>query len=137
MSEENNVNILSLIESASKNIEMNDLDSFLATLSKYERLMDKFISIYNRLDRSGVIPVILRWVGKKTEIDVDKPISNPLTMIASTATHKAFFEMMNELSEKDIRAIHEQILLSKAMMEIDKNAAKREDGGDIRAEGDG
>jgi len=135
--DESNVNILGLIESAGKNIEINDLDSFLATLSKYERLMDKFISIYNRLDRSGVIPVILRWVGKKTEIDVDKPISNPLTMIASTATHKAFFEMMNELSEKDIRAIHEQILLSKAMMEIDKNAAKREDGGDIRAEGDG
>ena len=137
MSEENNVNILGLIESASKNIEMNDLDSFLATLSKYERLMDKFISIYNRLDRSGVIPVILRFVGKKAEIDVDKPISNPLTVIAATATHKAFFEMMNELSEKDIRAIHEQILLSKAMMEVDKNAPKREDSRDTGAERNG
>ncbi|RLF97020.1 hypothetical protein DRN58_09275 [Thermococci archaeon] len=119
---EDSVNILGLIESAGKNIEISDLDSFLATLSKYERLMDKFISIYNRLDRSGVIPVVLRIIGKKAEVDVDKPINNPLIVIASSATHKAFFEMMNDLNEKDVRAIHEQILLSKAMMEINNHA---------------
>ena len=137
MSEENNVNILGLIESASKNIEVNDLDSFLATLSKYERLLDKVMSIYNRLDRSGVIPVILRIVGKKAEIDIDKPISNPLNIVAKSAVHKAFFEMMNDLSEEDIKAIHEQIILSKAMMEMDKNATKGKNSRDIRTERDG
>lgn len=137
MSEENNVNILGLIESASKNIEVNDLDSFLSTLSKYERLLDKVMSIYNRLDRSGVIPVILRIVGKKAEIDVDKPITNPLNIVAKSAVHKAFFEMMNDLSEEDIKAIHEQIILSKAMMEMDKNVTKGKNSRDIRTERDG
>ena len=113
--------ILKLIEGASKNVDINDLDSFLATLSKYERLMDKFMGIYARLERSGVIPVILRIIGKKAEIEVDKPITNPLNIIAKSSTHKALFELLNELPESDIRAIHEQILLSKAMMEQKQN----------------
>ena len=135
---EDSVNILGLIESAGKNIEINDLDGLLSTLSKYERLLDKFISIYNRLDRSGVIPVILRWVGKKTEIDVDKPIVNPLNIVAKTATHRAFYEFLNDIEEKDIKELHKQILLSISMMELNeksKNQApqskeKEELGGD-------
>jgi len=122
---EDSVNILGLIESAGKNIEINDLDGLLSTLSKYERLLDKFISIYNRLDRSGVIPVILRWVGKKTEIDVDKPIVNPLNIVAKTATHRAFFEFLNDIEEKDIKELHKQILLSISMMEINNQAPQK------------
>ena len=109
--------ILKLIEGASKNVDINDLDSFLATLSKYERLMDKFMGIYARLERSGVIPVILRIIGKKAEIDVDKPITNPLNIVAKSSTHKALYELLNELPEPDVRAIHEQILIAKAQME--------------------
>jgi len=121
---EDKANILGLINEASKGMDINDLDSFLATLSKYERLLDKFMAIYSRLDRSGVIPVILRVIGKKAEIDVDKPITNPLNVVAKTATHKALFEMLNEVGEADIRAIHEQIVLAKAQLQ---KGAKDED----------
>jgi len=110
-------NLLGLINEASKSMDISDLDSFLSTLSKYERLLDKFMAIYSRLDRSGVITVILRVIGKKTDIDVDKPITNPLNVVAKTATHKALFEMLNEVGEADIRAIHEQIILAKAQLE--------------------
>ncbi len=116
------VDMLKILSEGAKNIEASDLDSFLATLSKYERLLDKFIGIYNRLDRSGVIPVILRIVGKKAEIDVDKPISNPLNIVAKSATHRAFFEFLNELDEHDVREIHKQILLSISMIEINEKA---------------
>ena len=116
------INMLKVLSEEAKNIEVNDLDSFLATLSKYERLLDKFIGIYNRLDRSGVIPVALRILGKKAEIDVDKPIVNPLSIIAKSATHRAFFEFLNDIPEKDIKELHKQILLSMAMMEINNQA---------------
>jgi len=120
MSEE--VDMLKVLSEGAKNIEINDLDSFLATLSKYERLLDKFIGIYNRLDRSGVIPVVLRVIGKKAEIDVDKPIVNPLNIVARSATHRAFFEFLNDFEEKDIKELHKQILLSISMMEINNQA---------------
>ena len=116
---EERASILELINEASKNMDVNDLDSCLATLSIYERLLDKFMGIYARLDRSGVIPVILRIIGKKTDIDVDKPITNPLNVVAKTATHKALYEMLNEVDEKDIRTIHEQIILAKAQLQND------------------
>ena len=120
MSEE--VDMLKVLSEGAKNIEVNDLDSFLATLSKYERLLDKFIGIYNRLDRSGVIPVALRILGKKAEIDVDKPIVNPLSIIAKSATHRAFYEFLNDIPEKDIK----EILLSMAMMEINNQAPQKQ-----------
>ncbi len=116
------VDMLKILSEGAKNIEASDLDSFLATLAKYERLLDKFIGIYNRLDRSGVIPVILRVVGKRAQIDVDKPIVNPLSIVARTATHRAFFEFLNDLDERDVREIHKQILLSISMMEINEKA---------------
>jgi len=124
MSEE--VDMLKVLSEGAKNIEVNDLDSFLATLSKYERLLDKFIGIYNRLDRSGVIPVALRILGKKAEIDVDKPIVNPLSIIAKSATHRAFYEFLNDIPEKDIKELHKQILLSMAMMEINNQAPQKQ-----------
>jgi len=116
------IDMLRVLSEGAKNIEVNDLDSFLATLSKYERLLDKFIGIYNRLDRSGVIPVVLRVIGKKAEIDVDKPIVNPLSIVAKSATHRAFFEFLNELNEKDIRELHKQILISISMMELNEKS---------------
>jgi len=119
------INMLKVLSEGAKNIEINDLDSFLATLSKYERLFDKFIGIYNRLDRSGVIPVVLRVIGKKAEIDVDKPIVNPLSIVAKSATHRAFFEFLNDIPEKDIKELHKQILLSMAMMEINNQAPQK------------
>ena len=119
------INMLKVLSEGAKNIEINDLDSFLATLSKYERLLDKFIGIYNRLDRSGVIPVVLRVIGKKAEIDVDKPIVNPLSIVAKSATHRAFFEFLNDIPEKDIKELHKQILLSMAMMEINNQAPQK------------
>jgi len=124
MSEE--VDMLKVLSEGAKNIEVNDLDSFLATLSKYERLLDKFIGIYNRLDRSGVIPVALRILGKKAEIDVDKPIVNPLSIVAKSATHRAFYEFLNDIPEKDIKELHKQILLSMAMMEINNQAPQKQ-----------
>jgi len=123
MSEE--VDMLKVLSEGAKNIEVNDLDSFLATLSKYERLLDKFIGIYNRLDRSGVIPVVLRVIGKKAEIDVDKPIMNPLSIVAKSATHRAFYEFLNDFPEKDIKELHKQILLSISMMEINNQAPQK------------
>jgi len=123
MSEE--VDMLKVLSEGAKNIEINDLDSFLATLSKYERLLDKFIGIYNRLDRSGVIPVVLRVIGKKAEIDVDKPIMNPLSIVAKSATHRAFYEFLNDFPEKDIKELHKQILLSISMMEINNQAPQK------------
>ena len=120
MSEE--VDMLKVLSEGAKNIEVNDLDSILATLSKYERLLDKFIGIYNRLDRSGVIPVILRVIGKRAQIDVDKPIVNPLSIVAKSATHRAFFEFLNDLDEKDVSELHKQILLSISMVELDERA---------------
>ena len=132
------INMLKVLSEGAKNIEINDLDGILATISKYERLLDKFISIYNRLDRSGLIPVVLRVVGKKMDVDVDKPIVNPLSIVAKSATHRAFFEFLNDIEEKDIKELHKQILLSISMMELNeksKNQApqskeKEELGGD-------
>ena len=119
--------MLRVLSEGAKNIEVNDLDSFLATLSKYERLLDKFIGIYNRLDRSGVIPVVLRVIGKKAEIDVDKPIVNPLSIVAKSATHRAFFEFLNDIEEKDIKELHKQILLSISMMEMNNQAPQKQE----------
>ncbi len=123
MSEE--IDMMKVLSEGARKIETSDLDSFLATLSKYERLLDKFIGIYNRLDRSGVIPVVLRIIGKKAEIDVDKPLSNPLNIVAKSATHRAFFEFLNDFSEQDIKELHKQILLSMSMMELNQKAEQQ------------
>ena len=121
------IDMLKVLSEGTKNIEVNDLDSILATISKYERLLDKFIAIYNRLDRSGLIPVVLRVVGKKMDVDVDKPIVNPLSIIAKTATHRAFYEFLNDFPEKDIKELHKQILLSISMMEINNQAPQKQE----------
>lgn len=86
-----------------QNVKPGDMDSFLSTISKYEKLLDKGITIVEKLDRIGVLPAAIRMFGEKQGIkDIDRPLTNPLTLTATTSSHKLLFETLNKATEEQV-----------------------------------
>lgn len=89
------------------------LDAFLSTVSKYEKVLDKAVGIIEKLNKMGVLPAAIRAIGVKQGIpDIDKPLTNPLALDASTASHRLLYVTLNGLSEEEVIGMIKQITIT-------------------------
>lgn len=92
--------LLDVLNAASK-VDVSNLDNVLSTVSKYEKIIDKFLNLYTKLEKSGVINAMLRIAGKRAGVDLDKPTIHPLSVVAASPQHKVLFDMLNNISPQD------------------------------------
>jgi hypothetical protein len=112
-------------------MDVDQVDSMLSTLTKYEKMFDKVSGLVTKLDKIGVIPAIIRVAGVKGNIpDLDKPLVDPLTVHAVTGTHLVFFSELNKLPERIISDMYKQMLVIAAQTEDEKAGVKLEDATD-------
>ncbi len=110
-----------------KDVSPEDLDSFLAKVTKYEKLFDKGILMVEKLEKLGVIPAIIRTAGAKAGIkDLDKPLQNPLAFVAKTPAHFEFYRMLNDMSEEDVSEMNRRLLTALKAMEAKKEEENEE-----------
>jgi hypothetical protein len=122
----NEENLGALLQSASK-MDISKIDETLKTLAKYEGLLDRVSGIITKLDKIGVIPAVVRTLGKKGGIeDIDKPLNNPLNIIATTATHKLVYEKLNGLAENEVEQIYKQIILAEEAARIETERGNKQ-----------
>jgi hypothetical protein len=122
--------LMEILTSAEK-VNVKNLDDVLGTISKYERILDKFLSLYGRLEKSGVINAVLRIAGKRSGVDLDKPTIHPLSVVASTPQHKVLFDLLNSLAPQDVQNMYFAILQqmsvkNKIQNEVNENERKDE-----------
>ena len=85
-----------------------DIDKFLATFSKYERLLDKGMSVVEKLDKMGVLPAAIRAAGVKSGVpDIDKPLRNPLALSATSPAHFQFYKFVNRIPSDKVDEMFE------------------------------
>lgn len=94
-----------------KDVSPQDIDSVLATFTKYEKIFDKGIATLEKLEKLGILPAMIRSVGAKTGvIDLDKPLQNPLTFTSKTPAHYEFYRLLNDIPEEVIEEMHHGLL---------------------------
>lgn len=107
-----------------KDTKPEDLDKFLSTFTKYERIFDKAMGMIEKLDKMGILPAAIRTAGVKAGIqDVDRPLKNPLGMVATSPTHYEFYRFLNKIPSDKIDEMHEGI---KKAIENAKNENPKE-----------
>lgn len=112
--------------------EPKQLDSFLATVTKYEKLMDKGMAIIEKLNKMGVLPAVIRGIGEKQGIkDIGKPLTNPLALEAATASHRMLYLTLNEAPEEAVIEMFKQATTATAEGSKTKKEEKDEPGKNI------
>jgi len=88
-----------------------NLDKLLKDWDKYNKIFDRVNDTIEKLNRLGLIPAIVRGIGKKYEIpDIDKPLSDPLAISAASPIHKLFFSELNNVPEEQIKEMFKQVM---------------------------
>jgi hypothetical protein len=119
--------VLEMVQSGLARGEVNpdEIIKIIKNIEKYEALIDKVSGLIARLNRLGVIPAIIRVAGKKMDIpDIDKPIQNPLMIIATTPLHYTFYEQLNQLDEKQVKDV--MITLQQLSLKAQKRMKREE-----------
>lgn len=97
------------------------LDSFLASAAKYEKLLDSGMRWLEKLEKLGVLPALIRGIGAKQGIpDIDKPLTNPLSIEATTASHRMLFKTLNDLPEEAIIEMFKRSVTAEAEIKESK-----------------
>jgi len=84
------------------NIEPAKVEKTLASLSKYENLIEKLSNLIDKLGKHGIINAVIHGASKKMGVDLSAPASNPLMIVASSPFHYTLFEELNNLSKEEI-----------------------------------
>ena len=104
-------NLTSLSQVVAQAATPENLDKLLKDWDKYNKIFDRVNETIEKLNRLGLIPAIVRGIGKKYEIaDIDKPLSDPLAISATSVTHKLFFQELNAVSEAQIKEMFKQAM---------------------------
>lgn len=115
-----------------KDVKPDDLDKFLSTFTKYERIFDKSMAIVEKLDKMGILPAAIRSVGAKAGVqDIDKPLKNPLNIAASSPTHYEFFRYLNKAQSDKIEQMHEALktaVKAQAPIDVEVEEVKEDEG---------
>ena len=91
---------IKLDELLSKASNDDFLGRILSDIEKYGSAFDKISALYDKLEKSGVIPSIIKIAGKKYDVDVETPLRG---VTAPTDTHKAIFQELNGYNEADLK----------------------------------
>lgn len=100
----------------------DNLETLLKDWDRYNKIFDRVNETITKLDRIGILPVIIRGVGKKYDIDVDKPLNDPLAIQAASSIHKLFFSELNQVPEDIVKQMYQQALKASDSASITKPA---------------
>ena len=123
-------NLTSLSQVIAQAATPENLDKLLKDWDKYNKIFDRVNETIEKLNRLGLIPAIVRGIGKKYEIaDIDKPLSDPLAISAASPIHKLFFSELNNVPEEQIKE-----MFKNAMHAAEEHEHKEANGGNHRRE---
>lgn len=88
-----------LIEAASSQGTGKNADSILGMLKEVNTVLGELQKTVDFFRRIGVLPGIVRAMGKKYNVDVDTPLANEMSVVAPTANHKVIMENLSKLDE--------------------------------------
>lgn len=77
-------------------------DSLIGLAKEVNKVLTEFEKTVKMLENMHVLPVAIRLVGKKYEIDVDSPLSSGGAIQPATDYHKVVFEKLNEMTQEQI-----------------------------------
>lgn len=107
MVEKEEVNLLSLLN----DIDVDKVGNVLKEFEKYEKILDKASGIVMRLNRIGLLPAVIRILGKDTpNLNEPLPQQSPLNIEAKTAMHLMMFQELNKVSEEVINKMYKSIV---------------------------
>lgn len=100
MSQENGSSLLGLLNQV-------DVKEVLNESAKYEGVIEKITSLVDQLNKSGVLPTIVKVIDRRLETSQPKPIveqvmNDPLMIRSKTPVHYVLFKELNKLSEDEI-----------------------------------
>lgn len=96
-----------------QNVDVDKMGNVLKELEKYEKIFDKVSGLITRLDKTGILPAILRIAGQKSgieNIDAPLPQKNPLSIDSNSPAHLMMFQELNKLSPEQIQGMYKQAL---------------------------
>ena len=110
-----------------KALDKDNLDKLLKDWDRYNKIFDRVNETINKLDKIGLLPAIVRAVGKKYDIpDIEQPLHNPLNIIAQSPIHKLLFEEMNQIPEPQIKEMYNQALTQKLKAEAESGKMSKQ-----------
>lgn len=101
----------------------DNLETLLKDWDRYNKIFDRVNETITKLDRIGILPAIIRGVGKKYDIaDIDKPLNDSLMIQAASGIHKLFFSELNQVPEDIVKQMYQQALKASDSASITKPA---------------
>lgn len=119
-----NTNLMKMLE----DVNIDKLGNTLKEIEKYEKLLDKISGLIMRLNRIGVLPAVLRIIGKKadvTNIEAPLPQISPLSFEAASSTHLLLYKQLNEQPEQVIIEMLKQAILVEEREKTKRRGKKR------------
>ena len=77
-------------------------DSLIGLAKEVNKVLTEFEKTVKMLENMHVLPVAIRLVGKKYDIDVDSPLASGSDIQPATDYHKVVFEKLNEMTQEQI-----------------------------------
>ncbi len=76
--------------------------SILEMLKETNKVLTELQKTVDFFRRIGVLPGVVRALGKKWEIDMETPLANEMSVAAPTSNHKTVMENISKLSEAQL-----------------------------------
>ncbi len=76
--------------------------SILEMLKETNKVLTELQKTVDFFRRIGVLPGVVRALGKKWEIDMETPLKNEMSVAAPTNNHKAVMENISKLSDAQL-----------------------------------
>lgn len=112
--------VLAALSDGSGGIKTNS-DSLLGLAKEVNTVLGEFEKTIKMMDNMNVLPLLVRAVGKKYEVDVDTPLNSSRGIQPASDYHKLVFEQLNGM---DTNAIAELLLKGAGPDKNDKDIQK-------------
>lgn len=111
------INLGAALEGLGKKEVGENAGSILEMLKELNKVLGELQKTVKFFKDIGVLPGIVRGLGKKYDIDMETPLANEMSVAAPSSNHKAVMENISKLND-------EQLLdLVKGMQEYGKQKA--------------
>ncbi|MDD5614879.1 MAG: hypothetical protein PHH85_01605 [Candidatus Methanoperedens sp.] len=86
-----------------KNVGEN-ANNILEMLKETNKVLGEFQKTVNFLRSTGILPGIVRAVGKKYDIDMETPLKQDMAVPAPSHNHKSVMENISKMTEEQLLA---------------------------------
>lgn len=79
--------------------------SILDTLKELNKVIGEGVKTIDLVKRTGLLPLLIRGIGKKLDIDAESPLKSENTIIPKSDLHRAMLEQFNNLNEEQLKEV--------------------------------